>query len=151
MIIFKLNTMSKINLQLAALYIIIMALPSLFSCPVASNSCYAMDCSPPVFLCLWEIPYILSYMWNLRYRYESESVSHSVRSNSLWPHGLYSPWNSPGQNTRVGSLSLLQEMVPTQGLKPGVPHCRQTLYQLSHQGSPRTLEWIASPFSTGSS
>ena len=44
------------------------------------------------------------------------------------------PWNSPGQNTGVGSLSLLQGIFPTQGLKPGLPHCRQILYQLSHKG-----------------
>ena len=43
------------------------------------------------------------------------SESHSVVSNSLWPHGLYSPWNSPGQNTGVGSHSLLQGIFPTQG------------------------------------
>ena len=35
-------------------------------------------------------------------------------SHSLWPHGLYSPWNSPGQNTGVGSLSLLQGIFPAQ-------------------------------------
>ena len=64
---------------------------------------------------------------------------------------LYSPWNSPGQNTGVGSLSLLQGIFPTQGLSPGLPHCRQILYQLSHQGSPRILEWVAYPFSRGSS
>ena len=72
-------------------------------------------------------------------------------SNSLQPHGLYSPWTSPGQNTGVGSLSLLQEIFPTQGSIPGLPHCRQILYQLSHKGSPRILEWVASPFSSGSS
>ena len=66
------------------------------------------------------------------------------------PHGLYSPWNSPGQNTGVGSLSLLQGIFPTQGLNPGLPHCRQILYQLNHKGSP-TLEWVAYPFSSGSS
>ena len=43
-----------------------------------------------------------------------------------------SPWNSPGQNTGVGSLSLLQGIFPTQGLNSGLPHCRQILYQLSH-------------------
>ena len=54
---------------------------------------------------------------------------------TLWqPHRLHGPWNSPGQNT--GSLSLLQGIIPTQGLKPGLPHCRQILYQLSYQGSP---------------
>ena len=52
------------------------------------------------------------------------------------PHGLYSPWNSPGQNTGVGSLSLLQGIFRTQGSNPGLPHCRQILYQLSHKGSP---------------
>ena len=59
-------------------------------------------------------------------------------SDALRPHGLYSPWNSPGQNTGVGGLSLLQRIFPTQGLNPGLPHCRRILYQLSHQGSPRT-------------
>ena len=54
---------------------------------------------------------------------------------TLWPQGLYSPWNSPGQNTGVGSLSLLQGIFPNQGLNPGLPHCRQILYQLSHKGS----------------
>ena len=59
-------------------------------------------------------------------------------SNSLQPHGLYSLWNSPGQNTGVGSLSFLQGIFPAQGLNPGLPHCRWILYQLSHKGSP---EW----------
>ena len=70
---------------------------------------------------------------------------------SLRPHGLYSPWNSPGQNTGVGSCSLLQGIFLIQGSKPGLLHCRQILYQLSHQGSPRILEWVAYPFSRGSS
>ena len=63
----------------------------------------------------------------------------------------YSPWNSPGQSTWVGSLSLLQRIFPTQGLNPGLPHCRRILSQLSHKGSPRILEWVAYPFSRGSS
>ena len=63
-----------------------------------------------------------------------ESESHSVVSDSLWPRGLYSPWNSPGQNTGVGSLSLFQGIfLITQGSNPGLPHCRQSLYQLSHK------------------
>ena len=69
------------------------------------------------------------------YSPKSESESHSVVSDSLWPHGLYSPWNSLGQNTGVGSLSLLQGIFPTQGSNPGLPHCRWILYQLSHKGS----------------
>ena len=71
--------------------------------------------------------------------------------NSLQPHGLYTPWNSPGQNIGVGSLSVLQGIFPTQGSNPDLPHCRQILYQLSHKGSPRILEWVAYPFSSGSS
>ena len=67
---------------------------------------------------------------------ESESESRSVVPDSLRPHELYSPWNSPGQNTGVGNLSLLQGIFPTQGLNPGLPHCRRILYQLSHKGSP---------------
>ena len=71
-------------------------------------------------------------------------------SDSLRPHGLYRPWNSSGQNTGVGSLSLLQGIFPNQGLNPGLPHCRQILYQLSHKGSLRILEWVDFPFSRGS-
>ena len=70
------------------------------------------------------------------YHCKSESESHSVVSDSLRPCGLYSPWNSPGQNTGVGSLSFLQGIFPTQGSNPGLLHCRWVLYQLSHKGSP---------------
>ena len=80
----------------------------------------------------------------------SESESRSVVSNSLGPQGL-SSWNSPGQNTGVGSLSrILQRIFVTQRSNPGLPHYRQILYQLSHKGSPRILEWGAYPFSNGS-
>ena len=84
-------------------------------------------------------------------RNESESESRSVVSNSLRPHGLYSPWNSPGQNTGVGSHFFLQGIFPTQGWNPGLPHCRRILYQLSHKRSPRILEWVAYTSSRGSS
>ena len=82
---------------------------------------------------------------------EGESASHLVVSSSLWSRGLYSPWNSPGQTTGMGSLSLFQGIFPTQGLKPGLPHCRWILYQLSHKWSPRILESVAYPFSSRSS
>ena len=54
-----------------------------------------------------------------------------------------SPWNSPVQNTGVGSRSLLQGIFPIQGLNPGLPHCRWILYQLKHKGSPwiKWLQW----------
>ena len=64
-----------------------------------------------------------------------DSESCSVIFNSLQLHGLYGPWDSPGQNTRVGSLSLLQGIFLTQGSNPGLPHCRRILYQLSHKGT----------------
>ena len=64
---------------------------------------------------------------------ESESESQSVVSDCLRPHGLYSPRNSPGQNTGVGSLSLLQGIFPTQG-------SNRCLLQLLH--------WQAGPFTT---
>ena len=67
-------------------------------------------------------------------------------SDSLQPHGLYSPQNSLGQNTGVGNLSLLQGIFPTQGSNPGLPHCRWILFQLSHKGSPRILKWVAYAF-----
>ena len=59
--------------------------------------------------------------------------------------------DSPGKNTGVGCHALLQGIFPTQGSNPGLPHCRQILYRLSYQGSPRILEWVAYPFSRGSS
>ena len=62
-----------------------------------------------------------------------------------------SPWNSPSLNTGVGSLSFLWGIFPTQGSNPGLLHRRRILYQLSHKGSPRILEWVAFPFSRGSS
>ena len=86
-----------------------------------------------------------------RYWWQKWSESHSVMSDSLWPHGLYSPWDSLDQNTGVGSLSLLQGIFPSQGSNPCLPYCREILYQLSHKGSPRILEWVAYPFSSGSS
>ena len=60
-------------------------------------------------------------------------------------------WNSLGQNIGAGSLSLLQGTFPAQGLNPGLLHCGRILCQLSHKGSSRILEWVAYPFSCGSS
>ena len=72
----------------------------------------------------------------------SESESRSIVSDSLWPHGTYSLWNSPGQNTGVGSLSHwkgwnIQGIFPTQGSNRSLLHHRQISYQLSSQGSPK--------------
>ena len=66
----------------------------------------------------------------------SKEVKVAQSCLTLWPmdytaHGM----NSPGQNTGVGSLSLLQGIFPTQILNPGLLHCRGILYQLRHKGS----------------
>ena len=71
----------------------------------------------------------------------SESESSESESQTLCSP-VDSPWNSPGQNTGVGSLSLLQGIFPTQGLNPGLLHCRQILYQLSYKGSPEILSGL---------
>ena len=81
----------------------------------------------------------------------TECESCFVVFNSLRLRGLYSPWNSPGQDTGVGSLSLIQGIFPIQGSNLGLPLCRQILYKLSHKGSPGILDWVVYPFSTESS
>ena len=91
--------------------------------------------------------YVSEYVWLCMYikkrlKKESESESRSVVSDSLWPRGLYSPWNPPGQNTGVVSLSLLQGIFPTQGSNPGLPHFRQILDQLRHQRSSEVEEFL---------
>ena len=84
--------------------------------------------------------YTLDFM-DLRYmESKSESVSHSVVSNSLQPYGLQPtsllcPWDSPGENIGVSCHSLLQGLFPTQGSNQGLLHYRQILYCLSHQES----------------
>ena len=83
--------------------------------------------------------------WNLSYYIKAFKFSHVQL--------FATPWTiqSPGQNIGVGSLSLLQGFFPTQGSNPSLPHYRWILYQLSYKGSPRILEWVAYPFSRGSS
>ena len=96
---------------------------------------------------------IESYLLNEKQKWAKSVKSEicPVVSDFLQPHGLYSLWNSPGQNTGVGSLSLLQGIFPTQGSNLGLPYCRWILYQLSHKGSPRILECVTYPFSSSSS
>ena len=100
-----------------------------------------VSCTSGVFVTIWATREALSTV--------GKSERWSVMSNSLPPHGPYSPWSYLGQNTGVGSLSFLQRIFPTQGLNPGLLHCRWILNQLSHKGSPRILEWVAYPFSVG--
>ena len=78
-------------------------------------------------------------------------LSHSVMSNSLWPQGMrplqgssvHQDLDSPGKNIRVGCHTLLQGIFPTQGSNTGNLHRWQIVYHLSHQGSPRILEWVS--------
>ena len=74
--------------------------------------CHPMDYSWPVF-------YVYGILQTKILVSERMNESHSVVSDSLRPHRLHSPWNSPDQNTGVGSLSLLQGNFPTQEIKPG--------------------------------
>ena len=69
---------------------------------------------------------------------ESESESRSVMSDSLQLHGLYSPWNSPVQNTGVGSLSLLQGIFPNPGIKSMSPTLQADSLSAEPPGKPRT-------------
>ena len=101
------------------------------------NASILFPCMPPFLLLN-----ILTLFYTCLYagvESESKSESHSVASDSLRHLGLYSPWNSPGQDTGVGSRSLLQGIFPTQGSNPHLPHCRWILYQLSHQGTKREI------------
>ena len=71
-------------------------------------------------------------------------------SNSLWPHGLYSPWNSPGQNTGVGRLFPSPGDLPNQGIKPRFPALQADSLPAEPQGKPKNtgvdslslLQWI---------
>ena len=116
----------------------------------------AVDKCSVYFFCLRELV-SMSKLHGNKFR---ESESRSVISDSLQPRGPYSPWNSPGQNpgvgslslsspaepqekpknTGVGSLSLLQEIFLTEESNLGLLHCRWILYQLSYQGSSKSLK-----------
>ena len=65
------------------------------------------------------------------------SEGHSVMSDSSQPHGLYTPWNSPGQKTGVGSLSLLQGDIPNPGIEPRSPELQADSLPAEPQGKPQ--------------
>ena len=100
-----------------------------------------------------EIKHIVNQLYINKIIFENAVVSHSVVSNSLRESqtGCSVHEDSPGKNIGMGSHALLQGIFPTQGSNPGLPHRRQILYHLSHQGSPRMLEWVTYPLSRGSS
>ena len=88
--------------------------------------------SGPVLCCAWSLSRVQLFV-------TPRTVGSSV-------HG-----DSPGKNTGVGCHALLQRIFPMQGSNPALPCCRRILYHLNHQGTPRILEWVAYPFSRGSS
>ena len=127
------------------------------SCPTLSDP---MDCSPPgssvhgIFQArVLEWGAIFFYNYNMKMSMNKINFLSCVEERmvvvvkvaqsclTLRPPGLYSPWNSPGQNTGVGSLSLLSGVFPSQGSNSGLPHCRRILYQLSHAEDRLTPRW----------
>ena len=85
-----------------------------------------LECIP---WCLSQIPF-QEWQWKVKVKVALQLFA------TPW---LYSPWNSPGQNTGMGSRSLLQGIFPTQGSNPGLLQCRWIHYQLSHKGIPIEL------------
>ena len=103
-------------------------------------SLYVRLCGLSVLIWMWNCTCLLRgavvrSTWLMQTSVPSTCNWKSVVFDSFWPNGLHSPWNSLGQNTEVGSLSLLQGIFTTQGSNSGLPHCRRILYQLSHKGS----------------
>ena len=72
----------------------------------------------------------------MKMKVKSLSLSDSFLPRRLYPTTLLHPWDFASKSTGVACHFLLQRIFPTQGQNPGLPHCRQTLYRLSHQGSP---------------
>ena len=98
----------------------------LLFCPRdSSHSSLGQSCIKNIFFLF----YLVSFVCFCFLFFEVKRKS-SVMSDSLRPHGLHNPWNLPGQNTGVGSCSLLQGVFLIQGSNPGLPHYRWILYQL---------------------
>ena len=96
--------------------------------PLSSEGCFVLTT-------LWAVVTILLLAFSGLWVYRLTTVAGpGAKSSVQLFHGLYSPGNSPGQNTGVGSFFLLQGIFPTQGSNPGLPHCGQIFYQLSHKG-----------------
>ena len=109
----------------------------------------------PIWKNKWKKKVKITHVLSLTVLWQGRTILNiSERNEKSFSHVklFATPWTvySPGQNTGVGSLSLLLGIFPTQGLNPGLPHCRGILYQLSHKGSPTILEWVAYSFSNGS-
>ena len=104
-------------------------------CDISCSLCLRIHCCPAD-------GFISTIFLDSVYIHYDNNRNCSVMSNSLQPHRIYSSWNSPGQNTGVGSHFLLQGIFSTQESNPGLLHCRPILYQLTHQGSPIVFPFL---------
>ena len=122
------------------------------ACSVAQSwltLCSSVDCSPPG-SSVHELLQARTPEWLAMPSSRGSSPPRGrTRSSALQVDSLLIEPPEKPKNTGVGSLSLLQGNFPTQESKPGLLHCRQILYCLSYQGSPRILEWVAFAFSRG--
>ena len=105
---------------------------------------------------IWDLKGPSTYMWPMICQcVESALCVLCLVTSGVWLFatlpGSSVHRDSPGKNAGVCCHTLLQGIFPTQGSNPGLPHCRRILYHLSHQWSPRILEWVAYPSSRGSS
>ena len=94
---------------------------------------------------------IIVWQWKSFSHVQLFATPWSIQSLEFSRPEYWSGFPSPGDVPFSRRRSLLQGIFPTQGLNPDLPNCRQILYQLSHQGSPRILEWVVYPFSRPSS
>ena len=85
------------------------------------------------------VPPASLWKWKWKWKWSRSVVSDSLRPHGLYPIRLLHPWDFPGKSAGVDCHFLLQGIFPTQESNPGLPHCRQMLYSLSHQGSYRVL------------
>ena len=119
---------------------------------VMSNSCNPMNCSPPGSSVHGGILQTRILEWVVMPSSRGSSQPRDwTQVSALQADPLLSEPTGKPKNTGVGSLSLLHGIFLTQELNWGLLHCRRILYQLSHKGSPRILEWVAYPFSMGTS
>ena len=109
------------------------------------------DTVTPMDYSLWNFPGHNTAVGSFSLLQGSSQPRDDPRSPTLQVDSLPAEPQGKPKNTGVGGLSLFQQIFPTQGSNPGLLHCRWILYQLSHKGSPRILEWVAYPFSSRSS
>ena len=111
---------------------------------IKKAECQRIDAFKLCWRRLLRVPWTARDQTNLSQRKAKESENRSIVSDSLWAHGrLLHPWDFPGTDTGVNCHFLLQGIFLTQGLNLGLPHCRHTLYHLSHQGSPSESETLS--------